>query len=283
MSTRLLITTVAAQSLLLGACHSSDVTADTGSQAFDAAGPWSCLDQPPQITTANPVAITFKIFDGVDQLTTAGSTGGSDLTVISFSSLPGITVEACAPLDPMCAQPLAPPEISDDAGEGTVTVPDDFSGFFKFSGAGYVVSNIYPGPLLADALTFAPPVGMVPPQSGAALAQVIGETADLDAGASVGNAFFEIFDCFDRHAEGVSFAMSVDAGPTTVQYYLNNGLPTRTATQTDSLGGGGVVNVPIGLLTITATLAETNQTLGSIRVNIVAGAETFAWVRARTH
>ena len=76
--------------------------------------------------------------------------------------------------------------------------------------------------------------------------------------------------------------MSVDAG-STVQYYLVGGLPTTAATETDSLGGGGAVNVPVGPLTITATLAGTSQTLGSLKIYIAPGTESYAWLRVRTH
>ena len=68
-----------------------------------------------------------------------------------------------------------------------------------------------------------------------------------------------------------------------MQYYLAGGLPTTGASETDSLGGGGAVNVPVGPLTITATLAGTNKTLGSMKIYIVPGTETYAWVRVRTH
>jgi hypothetical protein len=285
MRKRFLITTVVAQSLLLGACHSSEVTLtpDAGSGGFDAAGPWGCLDQPPEVTTASPVTITFEMFDAIYPVTTAGPTGGSDLTVISFDPLSGVSIEACDPGDLLCSTPVTPIVTTEDAGVATLTVPGNFTGFFKFTAAGYLPSYTYQGNFLADASTLAPPAAMLAPADAITLAGSLGAIVDLDAGSSVGLVFFEVYDCFDRHGAGVQFALSTDAGPTTVPFYLADGLPSGTATETDSVGAAGAVNVPVGPMTITATLAATNQTLGSITVNVRAGGTTSGWVRARTH
>src|ERR1700735_3675196 len=105
MRTRLLRMCVLAPTLRRGACHSNDV-APTGSGPGDgAADPWACLDEPPQVTDTSPVAITFKTYDVINPITTAGSMGGSDFTVLSFVPLPGIAIEGCALLDPTCSTP----------------------------------------------------------------------------------------------------------------------------------------------------------------------------------
>jgi hypothetical protein len=282
MRTRLLITSVVAQSLLLGACHSNDA-APTGSGPADAAAdPWACLDQPPEVTSSSPVAITFKTYDVIDPITTAGSTGGSDFTVLSFVPLSGIAIEGCDNLDPSCAMPATPLETSDDAGETTLTVPDNFNGYFKLTATGYLPFDLFPGQLLADASTFAPPVSMITPVAAISLADAIGAAPDLDAGANVGAVFVGIYDCSDRYAAGVSFSSSATTA-STVPFYIASGLPSSTAKETDSSGTWGAVDVPVGSLTITATLVATNRTLGSINVTIRAGGAATAWIRARTH
>jgi hypothetical protein len=277
-----LTTCVLVQGLLLGACHSNNVAA-TGSEPGDAAAdPWACLDQPAQVTSSSPVAITFKTFNALDPITTAGPMGGSDFNVLSFVPLPGIAIEGCSFGDTNCSMPTAPLETSDDAGEATLTVPDNFNGFFSLTGTGYLPLAHYPGQLLADVSTFAPAVSMIEPAAAISLAQALGATAELDAGASVAAVFVEVYDCSDRYAAGVSFAVSASA-PATVPFYIASGLPSGTAKETDSSGTGGAVNVPVGPLTVTATLAATNRTLGSVDVVIRSGGATSAWIRARTH
>jgi hypothetical protein len=279
------MTIVAAQSLLLGGCNNSSevAVADAGSKGFDAAGPWGCLDQPAEVLSSSPVAITFDMFDAIYPVTTAGPTGGSDFTVISFDPLPGVSIEACGPLDPECSTPVVPSETTGDAGQATLTVPGTFSGFFKLTAAGYLSSYMYQGNLLADASTLTPPAALLAPSDAVSLAGSLNADVDLDAGSSVGLVFYEVYDCFDQHGSGVQFSMSVDAGPTTVPFYLADGLPSASATETDSIGAAGAVNVPIGDVVITATLAATNQAIGNIHIHVRPGVTTSGWIRVRSH
>jgi hypothetical protein len=282
MRTRLLRMCVLAPTVLLGACHSNDVAPTRSGPGDGAADPWACLDAPPQVTDTSPVAITFKTYDVINPITTAGSMGGSDFTVLSFVPLPGIAIEGCALLDPTCSTPATPPETSDDAGEATLTVPDNFPGYFKLTAAGYLPFELFPGPLLAGASTFAPPVSMITPVAASSLADAIGAAPDLDAGAGVGAVFVAIYDCSDRYAAGVTFSTSATTAGT-VPFYITSGLPSTKATETDSSGTWGAVDVPVGALTVTATLAATSRALGSINVMIRAGGAATAWIRARTH
>jgi hypothetical protein len=282
MRTRLLPTCVLAQTLLLGACHSNDATSTASGPGDAAADPWACLDEPPQVTNTSPVAITFKTYDVINPITTAGSMGGSDFTVLSFVPLPGIAIQACSILDPSCMEPVSPPETTDDAGEATLTVLDNLTGYFKLTAAGYLPFELFPGPLLAGASTFAPPVSMITPVAAISLADAIGAAPDLDAGADVGAVFVAIYDCSDRYAAGVTFSISGTTAAT-VPFYITSGLPSAKATETDSSGTWGAVDVPVGALTVTATLAATRRPLGSINVMIRAGGAATAWIRARTH
>jgi hypothetical protein len=70
-----------------------------------------------------------------------------------------------------------------------------------------------------------------------------------------------------------------------VQWYSSGGgeLPSTTATTTDGIGAGGEVNVPVGAVTVVATLAATNMTLGQVNFLVFSGQASFAWLRVRTH
>jgi hypothetical protein len=264
----------------VGPIGASDGSADGGEDA----GAWACLSQPRQVTTSAPVAITFKAFDVIEPITTTGPMGGDDFTVVSYTPVPGMSVEGCSQLDPTCAQPITPLAVSDDAGEVTFVVPQNTLGFFTFSQDSYVPVKLYPGNLLADASTFAPPVAMLPATDIGLLAQAIGVPIELGAEAGVGHAFLQVYDCFDRHAAGVSFTFLGDAGPNTVQWYSSGGteLPNPMATETDDIGAGGAVNVPVGIVSIVATLVTSKTTLGQVDFVVTSGGASFAWLRVRT-
>ena len=96
--------------------------------------------------------------------------------------------------------------VHDDAGAATVVVPDNFAGFFEFEGPGYLPSKLYPGHLLADASTFQAPFPILDTSATLSLAGVLGVPMFLNPEAGVGHFFFQIYDCFDHLAPGVSFA-----------------------------------------------------------------------------
>jgi hypothetical protein len=249
------------------------------------ADPWGCLDNPPEVLDpSQTVKVTFKAFDALSPITTAGDQGGDDFTVINCTPVPGISLQACNALDPDCANPLPNPvAITDDSGVASVTVPATFAGFYLFNGPGYLTARVYTGQLLPGAKTFSPPSALLGTQETSLLAQAIGVPISLDPDGGVGHAFFQSYDCFDRHAAGVSFSISSDAGPQTVEWYAKNQLPSRTSGQTDSLGAGGTVNVPVGAMIVTATLVATNRKLGEVNTVITPAGTTFAWFRVRTH
>jgi hypothetical protein len=261
--------------------------ADAGVDAGEDAGDpeWACLGQPGEvIPPSTQTIITFNVFDALSAITTAGPQGGSDFTVLSSTGVPGISVQGCNPGDPLCNFPVTTPlQFTDDAGEATVTVTRDFNGFFQFAAPNFVPSKLYPGQMQADASTFAPPVALLQIGEIEALASALKVDIDLGADASVGQLFFQAYDCFDRHAPGVTFSISVDGGPNSVQWYSRGVTPSTTVTDTDSLGAGGQVNVPTGAILVTATLSGTTTVLGNANVLVTGGGASFVWVRVRTH
>ncbi len=247
---------------------------------------WACLGQPTEvIPPGTQVAVTFNVFDALSAITTAGPQGGSDFTVLESTGVPGITVEGCNPGDVACANPLTSLQTTDDAGQATVSVSRDFNGFFEFMGTNFVPAKLYPGQMLADAGAFAPPVALLQIGEIESLAGALKVPIDLNADASVGHFFFQIYDCFDRHAAGVTFSISVDAGPESVQWYSRGVAPQQVpvVNDTDSLGAGGQVNVPTGAILVTATLSGTNTVIGNANVLVAGGSATFVWVRVRSH
>ena len=284
MRTRLMITSVVAQGLLLGGCAEQfeQCHRRRGIGRVRCVRPVGLPRQPGR--PATPVAITFDMFDAINPVTTAGPTGGSDLTVISFDPLPGVSIEACNSGDVLCSTPVTPVETTEDAGVATLTVPGNFDGFFKLTAAPATsprtsirgTSSPTHRPSRRRPRCSPPRTRSTSPVRSArswtsTLARAWGSCSSRSTIASIGTA------------RSSNSPLSVDAGATTVPFYLADGLPSRTATETDSIGAAGVVNAPIGTMTITATLAATNQTLGSFTVDIRAGGTTSGWVRVRSH
>ncbi|HEY2518106.1 MAG TPA: hypothetical protein VGI39_44860, partial [Polyangiaceae bacterium] len=268
---------------------STDAGSDTGSvqdASIDTADPWWCLNQPPELTDPNAqISVTFKVFNALKPITTAGTSGGDDFTVLSYTPIAGVSVKTCDALDPFCAGDAATPVTSDSSGLATLTVKGDFNGFFKFEANGYLTSSLYAGQLLPDASGFSPPFGYLDLDQTASLASAIGVDMPTDPDASVGHAFFQAYDCHDRHAAGISFSISVDGGANSIQWYTQGSgtAPNTSATATDSIGAGGIVNVPVGVVVSTATIASTGQVIGTVTTFIRPGAAMFAWFRPRTH
>jgi hypothetical protein len=191
-------------------------------------------------------------------------------------------VKACNVLDPACAAPAAAQVTTDDGGIADLTLKGDFTGFYQFARADLLPTTLYTGQLLAGDTDTKVPAPLLSVNAVRLLASSIGVSFDLDPDGGVGHLFVNMFDCQDRHAPGVEFTIS-NRGAQTTTFYTKSGLPSTSATQTDTLGAGGAVNVPVGLITVSATLAGTTRSIGSLNVVIRPGGATFAWVRPRVH
>ena len=247
------------------------------------AGPWGCLGQP--VDPVNPAAqvdLTVLLFDPLQNSTAAGSVdGGSDLVTTSYTPLTGVSIRYCSVRDPSCNNP-SPWVVSDSAGLSEFHVPGDFAGFFEFQRSDLLPASFYPGRLL-DKET---PITFPSYDFSADGLQVLASTVTTSAIATdpdggLGHAFITMYDCQDHQAAGVSLTID-NSTPETVVFYTVGGLPTSKTMQTDNYGLAGAVNVPVGSLTVNATLAATLTPIGSINVIIRPGAITFGWVRVRT-
>jgi len=85
---------------------------------------------------------------------------------------------------------------------------------------------------------------------------------------SLGMVFVTTVNCAAQNIAGVSVSIDL-TGPTTVSFYFVNGLPVTTATQTDSSGLAGFVNVPVGARVLTTKVASTGQPLGAVSLFVL--------------
>jgi hypothetical protein len=268
------------------AVESGGGDAQTETGAPDAGGDgtvdiWACLSQPHEVLNpSHTIVVTITAFDALKPITTEGPQG-SDLVPVAYSAVPGATVLGCNVFDPACASSVGS-ATTNDAGVATMPVTGDFVGFFRLSAPSYLPAATYPGQLLADASGESITTAMLGINELQLLAAALGVTVDTAPDSGVGQAFFEAYDCFDHRASGVTFTLLADAGSGSTQFYTLNGAPSTSATETDTLGAGGAVNVPVGALSVQATIASTQRVIATINPIISSGGTTFAYVRPRT-
>jgi hypothetical protein len=226
------------------------------------------------------ITVTLHAVDALQPIVTAGPSGGDDLTLLSGTPLEDVSVQGCNFLDPACLSPVTDAGLSDDAGATQLVVPGNFAGYYKVEGDGLIPATVYPGQVLADASTqsyVTPLVGVTAVEGIATQLQVSLDNTD----AGEGFFFFQIYNCFDRHGEGVTVSIDADGGHTLLFYADDKGFPVTKADKTSTLGAGGAVNVPSGAITLTATLG--GKVIGTANAVVRPSAATFVWIRARSH
>jgi hypothetical protein len=82
-------------------------------------------------------------------------------------------------------------------------------------------------------------------------------------------------DCSDNTTAGVSVSLDM-SGSTTLAFYFQGGVPSLTATQSDSFGIAGWINVPVGGRTVSARLASTQQPIGDVSMYVLGGWLSYA-------
>ncbi len=261
----------------------TDASADAGS----APGAWDCLqDAGSSPYSSAPLQITLVVMDGLQPELAAGSVdGGSDLETVSGAYLPGVSVQSCSLLDPDCMSGSTR-VTSDDAGNVAMSVPGDFSGFFRLQGAvggadGVPVS-LYPGRLLASDPGTRLPAYEISQDEMRILASTLTSTpVSLDPAGSVGHVLVNVYDCEDHQAAGVVLHLA-STGDQTEAFYMKDGVPDPRATETDAFGLGGAINVPVGTQTVSAAIAGGGPSLGTTTITVHPGQITWAWVRVRS-
>jgi hypothetical protein len=249
---------------------------------------WSCLANPNEVLDPNlRVDVKVLVMNALDQSVSAGSVdGGSDLDTISGVGLPGVAVRTCAVRDPDCINGSAA-EITDDGGRVDFVMSGDFEGFLDFRRPDLVPSTLYPGNLLSGQTTANFPAFLIDTQTFVALAESASSTPPcVDEDGGLGHVIVTIYDCHDHQAPGVSVTYDNHAS-SILPFYFKGGFPSTTASQTDSFGLAGAINIPQGSLDVSASFHPPGDAaaipVGNVNIVVRPGGITFAWIRARTH
>jgi hypothetical protein len=252
----------------------------------EAGGPWGCLGQPPEMPApTDKTEVTLLVTDALAMNITAHMVdGGSDLTPVVFTPLAGVATRACPDvLDPTCSSTGSPIELTSDGGTASFTVPTSFSGWFQLSRSDLLPATFYPGQFPVGETHTLVNATMLSLLGSQEVVAALGVPVSFDPNGKVGHIFLTAYDCEDHRAPGVSFT-TAQVGPQTVQFYTRGGFPSTTANQTDTLGAGGILNVPTGAVTVKAVLLTSSPPtpLATVNVLVHAGAATFVQVRTRT-
>jgi hypothetical protein len=196
------------------------------------------------------------------------SSGGGRVTaklvlsdLVTTAPLTNATARVCGKLDPDCATPVTSDLHSDADGILTVDLPKGFDGFLEINEPNMLSPTLYffYPPLDSDRL--APYVPLVPPSAFFTLATQTSITIDVLKGAAIAIGY----DCQKQTVAGLQYGID-DANETTIPFYMEKGLPSVTASESDISGQGGFVNVTPGVRTLSASVGASGAKVGKVSV-----------------
>ncbi len=197
----------------------------------------------------------------------------SFVNAVDNRAIAGLQVDVCERSDVGCVAPLAS-VVTDDNGKLDVPLYDGFAGYLQMKTAPPSMPGLMPTlfsylpPARAGRTTLIPTVTSA---SVTAIGQLIHQELDLDRGA----LFIIATACDGTPMPGVEVEIApAQTDAKTARYYFSGGLPAREAKATNSTGLTGFVNVPPNIVTISAKLSATGQTLGVHTVVVRPGTLT---------
>jgi hypothetical protein len=207
---------------------------------------WGCLGKvnwPPPVGTGK---VTAKLVL-TDLLTAAPETEA--------------TARSCAKRDTLCDSPIASDFHSDADGILTVELEKHFDGFLEITAPGKISPVLYFFYPPVDEDRTVPFVPLVSFEAYATLAKQVNTGIDFERGAAIALSY----DCQGITAPGIQFSVD-EADDTTLPFFMEKGLPSITATETDSSGQGGFINVKPGIRRLSASLRESGAHIGTVSV-----------------
>lgn len=230
----------------------------TGADVDAALDPWRCVGHVtyPEATHV-PVVDHAIIFNTIDN-----------------RGIAGLHVDVCERADVGCVAPLTSVVTGDD-GKLDVPLYEGFAGYLQMKTAPPSIPGLMPTffsylpPARAGMATLIPTVTAADMK---AMGQLVQQEVDLGRGAIV---FILATSCDGTSMPGVEVEIApAQTDAKTARYYFSGGLPAPEAKATDSSGLVTFVNVPPGVVSLSAKLSATGQTLGVHSVVARAGTVT---------
>src|SRR6478752_3211118 len=218
---------------------------------------WACNAVPPANSTGYKV--TMHLTDAID----------------STKVLPGVNGILCRNLNVECENPVGTMATSDETGQISLQVEKGFDGFVQLTGTKIAPSMYFLTPPASGDLEL-PMVPLASPFiAGSIVFQAGGTTWAKDTSGIV---LLTAFDCEGKAAANINFSIGGAPDPGTFIFYLVNALPTTSTSVTDDTGYGGLVNVPAGVTTVTASLGEGGRKVSQISVLVRPGYVSYSSV-----
>jgi hypothetical protein len=200
--------------------------------------------------------------------------------LITKAPITAVTAKVCAKIDVNCSTPLQSGVVPDSNGVLTFSLDAGFDGFVLIQpmlpdagcpiDAGQDAATCYFPLVMASLVFFNPPlvddttyitIPMLSLDTLTTLAKANGDTVNT----SLGSVFMEAVDC-SFHA-GKDVAVSLDSTTSETRgFYLIGGIPSLTASATDTSGYAGFINTPIGVRTVSGVLKPDSKFIGKISV-----------------
>jgi len=209
------------------------------------------------------------------------------LDYVTQAPVPGVQASICLFNDPTCREPIADAS-SADSGDLFIPVPPSpagglaSDGYVQLSSPGIVPALFFWGyPVSLPQAPLAEPYLLVftPDEVNAVGQSLSGPDASTyspDEGYAETVAF-EVFDCNGVFAPGVTVAANVS--PNIAEFYSTSALSlSLTAGSTGTDGLGGLVHVPAGPVTLTATAVSTGKVVSRATVLARDGAQTTVFM-----
>jgi len=216
---------------------------------------WACLATKRVPAGPGPFAVTVP---GTADVMTQQPTAGATITV-------------CRKLDPLCSNPVDSQTIESSQGV-TFSLENGFNGYLQANVSGYLPSLYFFNPPVDHDQTI-PPIAVASQGEYGMLMSVLGVAPDTTRGTAVLLAY----DCTGKTATGVSYS-SPYGDDLSKSFYYSNGLPSTSATATDSFGYGGMANLPPGAVSVSARLASPKADLPTVSLIVRPLTLSFAQV-----
>lgn len=215
---------------------------------------WGCVGKVPAPVAGTMDTIKLQLVD-----------------VITGMAPKKVTVKLCNKYDPACAAPLGTP-VPDAMGFISTTLPAEVEAYLEVTSADgtYMPALAFLDHVAADKN---PDIELVAPDVAQGIATAAGVTLDLTKGVILARTA----DCTHARTAGVSDTIFPTDAET--RFYLINNAATPSATQTDSAGNSGFVNVDPGNVTITGTEGPTGPEFGKATTLVRAGYITYQMLR----
>jgi hypothetical protein len=212
---------------------------------------WHCLEP----DSGLPQVAPFTVFRGC---------------LIDISQLPvaGARLDVCGVLNPACPRPKSCVESAQN-GAFEVTIDNELGEFLRVTAdldGEPSARSLWASVSTAQEVTLGDVTLLSPAQFQALLEAFLGATEPVPG---TGQVLISAHDCALRAAAGVSF--STDRGGQA--WYTSGNFPTATEQTTSERGGGGILDVPEGFVTVTAS--SDGRVVSAAEAYVTAGEVTY--------